>query len=657
VVAYEYGNEAALARFEDRVWPDDDFAPPLAYAAPRSYRRVEALRAASAFPEIDCIRNLLPARLIAAAERRAMVIGLSADRVLISADAITEDAYLAAFAASLGVVCEPLDNVSRDDCPLDDEQLIQAAAAGLLPLRDGEGITWIIAPRGRTARRLADRSEPRPAWLRSFGLTSSERLSRFVAQHTGAALGARATEGLWLAQPHLSNAPHRRTWPKALVLGTLAAALFAAAPGAAIAAISTVLCVAFVAAAALRLSAAAFADEALAQARVADDRLPIYTIICPLYGEAAVVEDLVAHIRALDYPREKLDVKFVLEADDNETWRVIVALDLGAPFEIVTVPEAGPRTKPKALNAALPFARGSFTVIYDAEDRPEPGQLRQAFNAFLAGGNRLACVQARLTIDNTADGWLARIFTAEYAGQFDVVLPGLAAMHLPILLGGSSNHFRTAVLRQIGGWDPYNVTEDADLGIRLCRFGFRTALVESSTYEEAPAQIGPWLRQRTRWFKGWMQTCLVQMRSPPRLLSDLGLAGALATMLVIGGNVLAALAHPVVLASFSYMMLTQPARSNPNEISALAILFTTTFLSGYIASVVPCVIGLRRRGLLRNAWVIVLVPLHWLLLSLAAWRALYQLIRDPHRWEKTEHGLARTSRAPGSDLPGSDDLE
>ncbi len=571
--------------------------------------------------------------------------------MLITADAITEDAYLTALAASLGVRYEWLDKISRDACPLDDEQLIQAAAAGLLPLREGNDIVWIVAPRCLTARRLADPRIRRPVWLRRFRLTSSERLRRFVATHAQSALGRRAAEGLQRARPLLSNAPYALRRPKfvALAFVAFAAALLAAFPTATITAFSAMLCIVFLASAALRVSSALIGrDPPTDVARVSDDRLPIYTIICALYREAPVVEDLVAYIRALDYPREKLDVKFVIEPDDDETSDALAGLDLGHPFEIITAPEVGPRTKPKALNVALPFARGSFTVIFDAEDRPEPNQLRQVFDAFMTGGDQLACVQARLTIDNTADGWLARVFTAEYAGQFDAFLPGLAALGLPIPLGGSSNHFRTSVLRQLGGWDPYNVTEDADLGIRLCRFGYRTAVVASSTYEEAPAYIRPWLRQRTRWFKGWMQTWLVHMRRPRQLLRDLGSAGAVTVQLVIGGNVLAALAHPIFVVGIAYALLTRPALFGTKNISADALLFAATFISGYIASIVPSVIGLHRRRLLRNVWALGFVPVHWLLLSLAAWRALYQLVRDPHRWEKTDHGLARTSRMPGA---------
>ena len=316
---------------------------------------------------------------------------------------------------------------------------------------------------------------------------------------------------------------------------------------------------------------------------------------------------------------------------------------LGPPFEVITAPQAGPRTKPKALNAALPFAQGSFTVVYDAEDRPERDQLHRALNMFVADAN-LACVQARLTIDNTADSWLARFFTAEYAGQFDVFLPGLAALRMPLPLGGSSNHFRTAVLRRIGGWDPYNVTEDADLGMRLSRFSYRSIVIASTTYEEAPARFMPWLRQRTRWFKGWMQTWLVHMRAPRALLTDLGLPGFLTFQLVVGGNVLAALVYPVFLVGALVELAVETPKGEDWVTALLTGLHGTALAMGFLAAGFVGWLGLVRRGLAGSAWVLVLIPLHWLLLSFAAWRALYQLLRDPYRWEKTEHGLARTSR-------------
>ncbi len=336
-------------------------------------------------------------------------------------------------------------------------------------------------------------------------------------------------------------------------------------------------------------------------------------------------------------------MKFVLETDDHDTRRALAQLELGPPFSVITAPPFGPRTKPKALNVALPFAQGSFTAVYDAEDVPEPDHLRRAFDVFTAADKQLACVQASLTIDNTTDSWLVRMFTAGYAGQFDAFLPGLAALRLPLPLGGSSNHFRTAVLRRVGGWDSYNVTEDADLGIRLSRLGYRSAVLSSATYEEAPARFGPWLRQRTRWYKGWMQTWLVHMRDPVRLVRELTLAGALAFQLFLACNVLAALVHPVFMIGLCYALLAAPPLQVAGTMAAAPV-FAATLVAGYVSTVAIDLIGLRRRGLLAHGWALLLTPLYWLLLSLAAWRALYQLLSDPQRWEKTEHGLARTSR-------------
>ncbi len=256
-------------------------------------------------PELDCVRHLLPGRVLAAAEQRAQSIGLGADRVLICADAITEEAYLSALAASLGTSYEPLDRVSRADCPLDDHQLIQAAAAGLLPLRHskeyGGEIVWIVAPRCLTARRFAGR--PRPKWLRSFRFTSSERLFHFVAQHAQQPLGRRAADGLRQAEPLFSNAPRPGGTGRigAIVLGLLAAAILAPAPM--IEGCAILLCLVFLAAASFRLLSAAFSLPApVRPSRLGDSALPVYSIICALYREANVVHNLVAAIRALDYP-------------------------------------------------------------------------------------------------------------------------------------------------------------------------------------------------------------------------------------------------------------------------------------------------------------------------------------------------------------------
>jgi cellulose synthase/poly-beta-1,6-N-acetylglucosamine synthase-like glycosyltransferase len=598
-------------------------------------------------PELECLRGRLPGLVLARAQTRAATLGTGADRVLIAEGAIGEHDYVTALCGWLGLEFEPLDDLPRAACPLSGERLLDAATAGLLPLIDDGRPIWVIAPRNLTAGTLCRFVARHPEQATRLRLTSNARLERFVAVHGYAAQGTRAAHALADARPDLSARP--RPWRLTMPLATLAAATPAAliaCPEATVMALEASLATGFVAWLSLRLIGSFVPLPPPRTVHVSDAALPVYTVIVALYREAQAVEDLIEALRALDYPPEKLDIKLVIEPDDEETWAALARMKLRTPFEIVIAPDIGPRTKPKALNSALPFARGSFTAVYDAEDRPEPDQLRRVLAAFMSAPDDLACVQARLTIDNTADNWLTRIYTAEYAAQFDLFLPGLAALRLPLPLGGSSNHFRTDVLRRLHGWDAYNVTEDADLGMRLARLGYRTTVVASTTFEEAPARIGPWLRQRTRWFKGWLKTWMVHMRAPLRLLRELGAPGFLAFQLVVGGSVLAALIHPVFLAHVLYVALSgSPFLVTDGMLAnTLVLLYASSLGAGYAVSIALGVRGLARRGLLSSAWALALIPLHWLLLSLAAWRALYQLVRDPCRWEKTEHGLAATSR-------------
>jgi glycosyltransferase XagB len=365
---------------------------------------------------------------------------------------------------------------------------------------------------------------------------------------------------------------------------------------------------------------------------------PIYTIIAPLRGEAKVVDQLLTAIERLNYPAEKLDVIIAAEADDDDTRAAITARKHRIPITVIPVPSSKPDTKPKALNVALPLARGTYTVIYDAEDRPERNQLQVALKAFRSAGNDLACVQARLCTD-TQTSWLARYFTAEYAGHFDVLLPKLAALGLPLPLGGSSNHFRTEALRKVGGWDPYNVTEDADLGMRLARFGYRSATIASSTYEEAPADCRRWLGQRTRWFKGWMQTWLVHMREPRQLFRDLGGAGMVAFQLIVGGNALVPLLHPVFIVGLLWKVSKLALEGDGWVAFAGLMHYFAAACAGYLTSAYIGWQGLSYRGVPNKIGVLLYTPIHWLLLSLAAWRGACELIWNPFRWKKTEHGL------------------
>ncbi|MEE9315396.1 MAG: glycosyltransferase [Rhizobiaceae bacterium] len=374
-----------------------------------------------------------------------------------------------------------------------------------------------------------------------------------------------------------------------------------------------------------------------------DGALPIYSVLVALYQEAGQVDDLVDSLLKLDWPKERLEIKLICEADDLPTieavWRAKRRVK-SSTIVLVEVPPSTPRTKPKALNYALPLCKGRLLVIYDAEDRPDPRQLREAYSAFKNGPPELACLQAPLIIHNHGESWLSKMFAIEYSSLFDGLLPMLARANAPLPLGGTSNHFKRTVLEQVGAWDPYNVTEDADLGMRLARVGYRIDTIRRPTYEEAPINFSVWLKQRTRWFKGWFQTWLVHMRHPIALSRDLGLKGTIVFHLMISGMVISALVHPILLyfiAVRGIEFYQQGAMATIAQPLFLLDLATITLGYGTFAALAWLTLPVRGLTKLRSAfWGI---PFYWMLLSIAAWRALWHLIRRPHEWEKTPHRL------------------
>jgi len=374
-------------------------------------------------------------------------------------------------------------------------------------------------------------------------------------------------------------------------------------------------------------------------APIGDDHdLPVYTVLVALYREKDVVQQLVNALMRLDWPTSRLDIKLICEADDRETIDALEAVGLPPQFEIVEVPDKAPRTKPKALNYGLAGARGRFVVIYDAEDRPERQQLREAYGRFRKTPEEVACLQAPLIISNAGDSWLSGLFALEYAGLFRRLLPYLGNRHQPMPLGGTSNHFRIDALRGVGGWDPYNVTEDADLGMRLHRFGYRVETLTRYTLEDAPTERSVWLGQRTRWFKGWMQTWLVLMRQPLRLTRELGLGGTLMFHVLVTGMLVSALGHPLILLFIAMTMwnLAFAPHATPFEI----VMFALDWFNIFAAYTVFVRLGWRPMG--RNERQRVgsrwrQVPAYWMLMSLAAWKAAIELRRKPFFWNKTPH--------------------
>lgn len=370
-----------------------------------------------------------------------------------------------------------------------------------------------------------------------------------------------------------------------------------------------------------------------------EQTLPEYTILVPLYRETEVLPALLGALAALDYPAAKLDIKLIFDEDDPETLALARRLRPPGHFKFLVVPSGWPRTKPKALNYGLIQATGEYCVIYDAEDIPEPDQLKKAVIAFRKAPPDVVCLQARLSFYNRDQNALTRWFTAEYAQWFDLTLPGLHATGGVIPLGGNSNHFITEKVRELGAWDPYNVTEDADLGVRLARAGYRTAMFNSTTYEEANSELANWVRQRTRWLKGWMQTWLVHMRDPGPLFKELGPWGFLSFQSVIGGTIFIALANPILWTLTTVWFIGRWAEiealfPGPAFYLTAVSLYLGNFLFAYLYA-----LGAALRGYHTAVRYGLLAPVYWFLLSVAAWRALFHLFIRPFHWEKTAHGL------------------
>lgn len=367
--------------------------------------------------------------------------------------------------------------------------------------------------------------------------------------------------------------------------------------------------------------------------------LPAYTVVAALHDEAEVVPQLVRRLAALDYPSDRLQGFLVLEAHDVATLRAARQADRPDWLEVLVVPPGAPQTKPRALNHALRFATGDLLTVYDAEDHPHPAQLREAAARFhhdrVHGDGSLACLQAPLRIrpaarDGGASPFLARQFAVEYAAQFEVTTPGLVALGLPFPLGGTSNHFRVDVLRDVGGWDAHNVTEDADLGFRLWRCGRRAGVLNAPTWESAPATLHDWLPQRTRWLKGYMQTWGVHTRS----LHGLGPRGLLALVATTGASVLSAAVHaPAIGWMFASLLLATLSLMSPLA-SALSI---SVLVLGAASAWLAGAIGARRAGVAYGAADMLAAPAYWSLLSLAFVHALWRLVREPFAWDKTPH--------------------
>nr|WP_267094928.1 glycosyltransferase family 2 protein [Xanthomonas sacchari] len=529
------------------------------------------------------------------------------------------------------------------------ERLADYAQRLVLPWREENG-QLVLA--------VADPGPETFAWARAtygeqvrFVGTSKFDIVWSLQQHADAQL---THDALNLLAEHAPEHSARQVITRAqsvflVALTVVLAAALALWPLVTLIALNTLIAVAFLATFGLKLVLAwrgarrridiKVSDEEVAA--LGDEDLPVYTVLVPMYKEPDVLPILANALRRLDYPTSKLDVKLVLEADDTETIEAAKALGLEAFFEIIRVPPSQPKTKPKACNYALRFARGQMLTIYDAEDKPEPDQLKRVVAAFRKSPADVACIQARLNYYNADENWLTRMFTLEYTLWFDFYLPALETLRIPIPLGGTSNHFRLDILRKVHAWDPYNVTEDADLGVRLTQQGYRVSVVNSTTFEEANVSIPNWIRQRSRWLKGYMQTWLVHMRDPVQLYRSTGVRGFWGFQLFVGGTFFTALAAPLMWLSYGLWLAVGSKFFDPFFPPALLYLSLLNLLLGNGFLIYMTLVAAFKRDYFRLAPYALTVPLYWLLQSIAAYKGLWQLIRNPFYWEKTTHGISK----------------
>lgn len=494
-------------------------------------------------------------------------------------------------------------------------------------------------------------------WLRAqsalvrsrFRVIPHNELRKAIIARVSASLSRHAVHGLSTAMPQYS-ALTVATTAQAMVMTALFTAfcfLAYAYPAVAIDTLRVVATLAFFSCTLLRCIAAA--RSPLRPRRLSqgfdEELLPTYTVLVPLHDEAALVPQLLTALGRIAWPRHKLEIKLICEADDAATLAAIRAHQLRDYVEVIEVPPSLPRTKPKALRYALQASRGELVVLYDAEDIPHPLQLREAWQMFARSGPELACLQAPLDITNRNASALAGLFAFEYVGLFRCLLPWLARRGAVLPLGGTSNHFRRAALEDVGAWDPHNVTEDADLGVRLARFGYRSDVLSMPTCEEAPETADVWFPQRARWSKGWMQTWLVHMRNPSLLLAELGPRNFLLTQILLGGIVASSLLHPMMygLAGWFVWSLARGVSLTSWQVTLFCadIFNIACGYAGFIA------VGRKGEGILRrrSSWrLLAWTPAYWLMISAATWIALFELFWRPFHWHKTPHKPVRQLR-------------
>lgn len=582
-------------------------------------------------------------RVLKQAQLSARINRTTIEAELLASGHIVSDQHFYSLASKMG-----LDFVQ--EIPVD--QILNSPSIDVLlkrrgPLRiqNGNRVMTLVTPSIDEAERLEALFSAKPEMREQFLVTTPEKIRDAVWQLNADSRVHETVRELPDHKPEMSAKRLMSNWQSFLFgAGLVGATIFSITfPGAAITMVHLFLSLLYLSFNLLKLSAGIFPYRMGKKLQISESHpdLPSYTILIALYDEAPMAQQLIAAMSRLKWPKSKLDIKLICEAVDEDTINALIAANPGPQFEIVKVPDLQPRTKPKALQYAMHGARGDFIAVYDAEDIPSPNQLLEAYETFSKSDRNLACLQAPLVASNASSGWLPALFSIEYSGLFRGLVPLLAHFGLPIPLGGTSNHFRKSAILAAGGWDPCNVTEDADLGIRLYRLGYRTGVLKRPTLERAPESVPVWIKQRTRWLKGWIQTWFVFMRKPLDLLLSCGLLGFSTMQILVVGMLTASLAHPfiylfIILSAYSLHSGNFTEFSNFNK--SLLGLDVFNLIAGYsifLAVGWRAFISIEKKGI-KLIWLL-MTPIYWILMSIAGWRAITQIPNQLQKWEKTPH--------------------
>ena len=591
-------------------------------------------------------RDIVTPEALAAARTAHLRFGHGVEDVLLAAGAIDETGLQAALAAAFGL--QPLPGrLTVDPALVAEIGLPLCLAARVAPIRR-QGAAVVVATASPTATlRHRQRLE---AAIGRFRIVLAPR-----AAVEEAVLGCQRDRLLTAAERSAPQEESCRGWSerrmKSLGLGLLALALLALglAPVAVLVALTALAALSLVAMTLLRVAAALAALWGVGRGAHRFRHRPVQpprsisptvSVMVALYREPEILGRLMRRLSALSYPHDRLEIVLVMEEDDHATRSAFETMERPAWMRAVTVPPGAVKTKPRALNYALPLCRGDIVGIYDAEDAPDRDQIERVVAHFATAPRDVVCVQGMLDFYNSRESWITRVFTLEYATWFRLILPGLARLRLVVPLGGTTLFFRRHALEELGRWDAFNVTEDADLGLRLARHGFRTEVIFSTTREEATSRPSPWIRQRSRWLKGYAMTAIGHMRHPLRLHRDLGTLRSAAVAVLFLGTLLQYLLAPL-LWSFWLTLFGLPHPVIDAVRPAAAHLLFTTFALCETANLVTAALAVattRHRPLL---WWLPVMHMYFPLGTLAAWKGVVELFLRPYYWDKTSHGRAR----------------